>query len=174
MIDHKLTHYSQWFPGKENPVADVLSRDFELGDSEVVDLIKKNFSHQIPQDFRLVSLPETIITDVSSLLQLLPKTQPLPSRPAPSGIAVGGGSRVSSVKLGTRMTRSSFASSPRSESKSSQASLQQSGKDGQESRPTGTQEGLRRISENLSWTMRWTEGGHSLCRHRRRNADLSG
>jgi hypothetical protein len=25
MIDHKLTHYLQWFPGKENPVADVLS-----------------------------------------------------------------------------------------------------------------------------------------------------
>ena len=42
MIDHELTHYSQWFPGKENSVADVLSRDFELGDAEVVEVIKRN------------------------------------------------------------------------------------------------------------------------------------
>jgi hypothetical protein len=46
-------------------------------------------------------LPEKIVTDVGSLLRLLPKTQPLPSRPAPSGIAVGEGSKVSSARSGT-------------------------------------------------------------------------
>ena len=75
MIDHELTHYSQWFPGKENSVADVLSRDFELGDTEVVELIKRRLSHHIPQDFRLVPLPQVKVTDVGSLLQLLPRTQ---------------------------------------------------------------------------------------------------
>ena len=154
MIDHDLTHYSQWFPGKENAVADVLSRDFELGDSEVVELIKKNFSHQIPQDFRLVLLPEKIVTDVGSLLRLLPKTQPLPPRPAPSGIAVGEGSKVSSARSGTRMTPSCFASSQRSESKSSQASRLRSGKGGQEkrtieARTTETQRDLRHVPKNL-------------------------
>ena len=27
--EHSIPHYSQWFPGKENSVADVLSRDPE-------------------------------------------------------------------------------------------------------------------------------------------------
>ncbi|KAI2510458.1 hypothetical protein MHU86_3878 [Fragilaria crotonensis] len=84
MIDHELTHYSQWFPGKENSVADVLSRDFDLEDAAVVELIKRKLSHHIPQGFRLVPLPQAIVMDVGSLLQLLPRTQLLPSKPAPS------------------------------------------------------------------------------------------
>jgi hypothetical protein len=51
MSDHGVHHYSQWFPGKENSVADALSRDFWLGDGDVVDFIKQKFAHQIPQGF---------------------------------------------------------------------------------------------------------------------------
>ena len=150
MIDHELTHYSQWFPGKENSVADVLSRDFDLEDAAVVELITRKLSHHIPQGFRLVPLPQAIVMDVGSLLQLLPRTQLLPSKPAPSVIAAGEGSRVSFMRSGTGTTLSSPASSPRSESKSSHASQQRSGKDGREVMTTGgTTEGLRRVPESL-------------------------
>ena len=118
----------------------MLSQDFKFGDAEFVELNKRNLAHHIPQDFRLVPLPEAIVTDVGSLLRLLSRTQLLPSRPAPSGTAAGGGSRVSSARLGTRRTSSSSNSSPRSESKSSQAQPLQSEKGGQEARTTGTQE----------------------------------
>jgi hypothetical protein len=74
MSDHRLHHYSQWFLGKENSVADALSRDFWLGDEDVVKIIKQNFAHQTPQGFQLVQLTEAIVTDVGSLLRLLPKT----------------------------------------------------------------------------------------------------
>jgi hypothetical protein len=100
MSDHGVHHYSQWFPGKENSVADALSRDFWLGDEDVVDCIKQKFAHHIPQGFRLVQLSEAIVTDVGSLLRLLPKTQLLPLRPAPSGTAAGGDSRASSARSG--------------------------------------------------------------------------
>ena len=51
MSDHRLHHYLQWFPGKENSVADVLSRYFWLMDEDVVNFLKQNFAHQIPQGF---------------------------------------------------------------------------------------------------------------------------
>jgi hypothetical protein len=40
--DHSLQHLLQWFPGKENSVADLLSQDFWP---------KQNFAHQLPQCF---------------------------------------------------------------------------------------------------------------------------
>jgi hypothetical protein len=44
-----LHHFLQWFPGKENSVADALSRDVWLGDEDVVDFLKQKFAHQITQ-----------------------------------------------------------------------------------------------------------------------------
>jgi hypothetical protein len=55
MSDHRLHHYLQWFPGKENSVADALSRYFWLRDKDVVNFLKQNFAHQIPQGFNLFS-----------------------------------------------------------------------------------------------------------------------
>jgi len=51
MSNQRLHHYSQWFPGKENSVADALSRDFWLGDEDVANFLKQNFAHQIQQGF---------------------------------------------------------------------------------------------------------------------------
>jgi hypothetical protein len=45
---------------------------------DVVEIIKQNFAYQIPQGFQLVELSEAIVSDVGSLLRLLPKTQPVP------------------------------------------------------------------------------------------------
>jgi hypothetical protein len=107
MSDHRLHHYLQWFPGKENSVADALSRDFWLGDVDAVNFLKQNFAHQIPQGSQLDQLPETIVTDIVLILRLMPKTQLLPLRPAPSGTAAGGGTSASSAKSGTNATSSS-------------------------------------------------------------------
>ncbi len=43
-------------------------------DENVVEFLKQNLAHQIPQGFRLVQLSEAIVTDFGSKLQLLPKT----------------------------------------------------------------------------------------------------
>ena len=106
MGDHSLQHYLQWFPGKENSVADSLSWDFWLGDKDIVEFLRQNVAHQLPQGFQLVWLSEEIVTDIGSLLRLLPTTQHLPPRPAPSTTAAGGGTSVSSTKSGVTTTPS--------------------------------------------------------------------
>ena len=79
--------------------------------------------------------------DVGLLLRLLPKTQPLQLRPAPSGTAAGGGSSVSSAKSGINTASSSFDSSQTSVPRSSRALQRQSGKAGPKMWTTGCQAG---------------------------------
>ncbi|KAI2489344.1 hypothetical protein MHU86_25257 [Fragilaria crotonensis] len=131
LSDHGLVHYSQWFPGKENSVADVLSRDFALNDEEVSSLVFEKFAEQVPRSFRIVPLPEDVITSVGGLLRRQPKTQQLPTTPVPSATAAGRSMRASSQPSGTaNMTRFLEGSSPKTDSTSSLASQQQFAKDG--------------------------------------------
>jgi hypothetical protein len=48
-----IDHYTQWFSGKENTVADILSRDFALFDEAVTKLIRRHCSPLVPQSFRI-------------------------------------------------------------------------------------------------------------------------
>ena len=110
--NNSIPHYSQWFPGKENSVADVLSRDFHLDDSAIVS--------RLHEKFRLVRLTTAMISGVGELLCLLSKTQPLPRAPVPSAAAVGASTSNSSPPSATTTTPSWSASSEgRSDSKSS-------------------------------------------------------
>jgi hypothetical protein len=53
-ITNDIVQYTQWFPGKKNNVADVLSRDFALNDEEVTKHIHENCSPFAPQYFRII------------------------------------------------------------------------------------------------------------------------
>jgi hypothetical protein len=48
ILDSKTCLYSQWFPGGENSVADSLSRDFNLNDSDLSHLILPSIPFQAP------------------------------------------------------------------------------------------------------------------------------
>ena len=117
--DHGVAHYSQLFPGKENSVADSLSRDFHLGD---VSHLRSNFANHLPQTFRFVHLTTTMISSVGKLLRLLPKTQQLPQEPVPSAAATGSVTQGSSTQSATSETRSSGDSGSWKRSKSWPAS----------------------------------------------------
>ncbi|KAI2497773.1 hypothetical protein MHU86_16715 [Fragilaria crotonensis] len=95
-LTHEIDHYTQWFPGKENKVADMLSRDFALDDAALTDLITKNCSPFVPQNFRIIPLRPALISQIGGWLQLLPKTQLLPTQPVPSAIAAGAVTKDSS------------------------------------------------------------------------------
>jgi hypothetical protein len=133
--EHSIPHYSQWFPGKENSVADVLSRDFHLSDDAVISLLRQQFSNQLPQSFRLVHLTTAMISDVGELLRLLPKTQQLPLAPVPSAAAAGASSRGSSIQSDTTTTLSWRDSESLNESKFSPASRRHCEKDGRTTPP---------------------------------------
>lgn len=52
-LTHKINHYTQWFPGRENKMADMLSQDLML-DDDITLLIRKHAgSPFVPQHFRV-------------------------------------------------------------------------------------------------------------------------
>ncbi|KAI2498218.1 hypothetical protein MHU86_16300 [Fragilaria crotonensis] len=74
----------------------MLSRDFALDDAALTDLITKNCSPFVPQNFRIIPLRPALISQIGGWLQLLPKTQLLPTQPVPSAIAAGAVTKDSS------------------------------------------------------------------------------
>ncbi|KAI2501766.1 hypothetical protein MHU86_12686 [Fragilaria crotonensis] len=57
-------------PGRENKVADILSRDFALDDDEVTSLIRKHGSPFVPQNFRIIPLQPALISQIGDWLRL--------------------------------------------------------------------------------------------------------
>ncbi len=128
LIDHEIFHYSHWFPGNKNVVADALFWDFDLSDIDAASFVCDCFTFQIPQHFRLVCLPAAVITNVGNLLRLLRRTQQLPSVPAPSAAASGIFGASSSRKLDKSGTPSSSAWTRAIRSNSSHVLQRPSGK----------------------------------------------
>ena len=116
-LGNGIDHYSQWFPGKENTVADVLSRDFALSDEDVTKLIRRHCSPLVPQSFRIMPLPGTIISRIGELLRRLPSTELLPTQPTPSATAVGDAMNASSDASGDDLTLFSDSSDDGRDSK---------------------------------------------------------
>jgi hypothetical protein len=71
-MNQEIRDFSQWFPGKDNEVADSLSRDMDLSDTELTTHILTNFPSQVPHSFNIVPLPNEIVSWMTSLLLTLP------------------------------------------------------------------------------------------------------
>jgi hypothetical protein len=74
MMENEICDYSQWFPGTKNVVADSLSRDDDRTDKELT-FIYKTFRpepEQVPSHFKVVPVPNEIISWLTSVLQKLP------------------------------------------------------------------------------------------------------
>jgi hypothetical protein len=70
--EHGIKSYSQWFSGKENIIADALSRDEDRTDNELTSILYCFVPHQMPNLFRIVPLPKEIVSWLISLLSKLP------------------------------------------------------------------------------------------------------
>jgi hypothetical protein len=60
--EHGIKSYSQWFPGKENIVADALSRDDNKTGNELTSILYSFAPHQMPNLFRIVPLHNKTIS----------------------------------------------------------------------------------------------------------------
>ena len=75
-MEANICHFSQWFPGKENDVSDALSRDDDRSDEELTNILYSHVPEQMPPHFKIVPLPQEIVSWLTSLLSTLPvKTQ---------------------------------------------------------------------------------------------------
>ena len=70
LLDHDSTLYSQHVAGKQNAIADSLSRDTHIPDSHLVFALKSLYPQQIPSNFHLMTLPKEIVSWVYSLKAL--------------------------------------------------------------------------------------------------------
>ncbi len=76
-LEAGIKEYSQWFPGRENNVANALLGDFNCSDNELKKDLRKSCPSQLPQRFQIVPLPNNIISWLTSLLQRLPVKEQL-------------------------------------------------------------------------------------------------
>jgi hypothetical protein len=69
---HAIKSYSQWFPGKENIVADALSHGNDRTNGKLTSILYSFASHEMPNLFRIVPLHNKIISWLILLLTKLP------------------------------------------------------------------------------------------------------
>jgi len=72
---------SQHTPGKNNIIADSLSRDFHLEDKQLTFILKSLYPSQVNQNFKIYPLPIEITSWISSLKAIVTKLSGPPSRP---------------------------------------------------------------------------------------------
>jgi hypothetical protein len=99
-IDSKIKIYSQWFPGKQNVIADSLSRDTHLSDENILLLFANSplTYPQLPAVTDLRPLPPKIISWITSLLQTMPVRKELPTQLGRSELWLGSAGSPSSKK----------------------------------------------------------------------------
>ena len=88
-IDHDIKEYSQWFPGKANLIADALSRDFHLSNTQLTTLVRFSLPHQNRQLFYIAPLPQKIVCWLCAWLQQLPANHLSPEAHQPSSLRPG-------------------------------------------------------------------------------------
>mmetsp|Transcript_32636 Transcript_32636/g.70664 ORF Transcript_32636/g.70664 Transcript_32636/m.70664 type:complete len:160 (+) Transcript_32636:912-1391(+) len=128
-MDADVVLYPQWLPGIINIVAHVLSRDFHLTNTHLLDLLRRHVPHQLPPSFRICPLPPTIVSFLTSFLERrLPTTQS-PKAPQRSKLVRGDDGSTTSDQSNSTPTPSSTSSSPINASRYSEPSQPQCARD---------------------------------------------
>ena len=129
MAEYGICHFSQWFPGKENDAADILSRNYVTTDEKLTRHIKFVYSKQVSETFRISPLPHAVTSwldywvrhkhDVTeSPPQLIGKqTSTSKIGSSTSEKSISPTTPFSKPKIGTPSTTSSVHSSTRCERK---------------------------------------------------------
>jgi len=107
-LDAGIKEYSQWFPGRENNVADALSCDFDRSDNNLTQILRNTCPSQLPQHFQIVQLPNEISSWLTLLLPKLPVKEQL--REARTRTKLGRGDVSPSILTPSDLARISSSS----------------------------------------------------------------
>ena len=116
-LNREIKDYSQWFRGRDNVVADALSRDDDRTDEELTDILHTFCAQQTPKHFRILPLPKKISSWLISLLQRLSVKEQLQEEHTRTKLGRGSGGGSSANPLASS-TFTSTASAGDSESDS--------------------------------------------------------
>jgi hypothetical protein len=113
LFQHNATLHPEHIPGKDNDVADSLSRDFHLNDTDLLTLLTPQLIHthaQGPHTLKISSIPTTLISWIASTVGSLPQTKASLPRPSLSSLVHSNTSNISSTNVGSKTH--SLATSP--------------------------------------------------------------
>ena len=98
LLQAEATLYPEHIPGVHNEIADSLSRDFHLNDSQLLHLLyhSQDTAPKLPPKLNLHQPSKTVISWIVSKLESIPRTKLLPTKPAPSTTAASFSSKSSS------------------------------------------------------------------------------
>ena len=99
LLKNGIKGYSQWFSGKENDVADALSRDDNRSDEELIKILKLFILSQLPDCFKIVPLSNKTSLWLTSLLLKLPVKEQLQERHMRTKLGCGADSENSATIL---------------------------------------------------------------------------
>jgi hypothetical protein len=121
-MHQEIRDYSQWFPGIENNVADVLSRERDLSDDELTNLLRLSFPKQTPTFFVIVPLPNDIVLWLTLLLWQMPVNERFREEHTRTMLGRGNDGLSTASQQDSHMTPTSPHSPANSGSKSSELS----------------------------------------------------
>ncbi len=109
MIANGIKYYSQWFLGRENVVANSLSLDNNLSDTDLTSLLCSLTILQVPQNIQIVLLPNKISYWLTSTLQQLPVKEQLREEHKQTKLVHENGGKLMDTPLESAMIHSSKA-----------------------------------------------------------------
>lgn len=104
LLNNQCMDYSQWFPGEKNDIADSLSRDKHLSNSQLNSLFSSKIPSQMPNHFKISPIPQEIELFLLSLLQSLPEQTQQQEKHNPSKVSLGQDGQSSSDHSKSTMT----------------------------------------------------------------------
>lgn len=106
VLSSETSLYSQWFPGEQNTIADSLSRDFRINDTNLSSLLISHFLDQVPYGLDILPVPPNIVSWLTCLLLSQPQKEPWLKEPMRSKFALGLDSIATLCPLDSRGTLS--------------------------------------------------------------------
>ena len=107
VLNHDCRLPSTWIAGKTNVIADCLSRDHQLSDIQLTNLLSSQTLLQVPPNFHIYPVPPHISSRIVSWMQALPASKDAPSAPTRSGLVIGDTTSNSPKTSNANMTHSS-------------------------------------------------------------------
>ena len=89
LIENNTSLHSQHIKGKNNEVADSLSRDFHFSNKQLTKFLHSKFSKKMPSNFEIFEVPDEISSWLSSLRAKSTSEHPSPQTRVPSKEAAG-------------------------------------------------------------------------------------
>jgi hypothetical protein len=107
-----IREYSQWFRGKDNVVADSLSRDNDQLDEELTQIFHTHCPSQIPPHFEIQPLPSEITLWLTALLLKLPVKAHFNKKHTRTSLGCGSDGQSTADGLDSRIPSSTTSPAP--------------------------------------------------------------